>query len=51
MALLTLRRTPLDTSPAFAHLEDWQVLEDGKPVGRIGSAPRSRRSGQPHWEA
>jgi hypothetical protein len=32
---LTMRRTPLETSPAFADIEDWQVLDDGKPVGRI----------------
>jgi hypothetical protein len=35
---LTLRRIPLDTSPAFAHLQDWQVLDDGKPVGRLYQA-------------
>jgi hypothetical protein len=32
---LTLRRTRLEQSPAFADLEDWDVLDDGKPVGRI----------------
>jgi hypothetical protein len=32
---LTLRRAPLERSPAMAHLEDWQVLDDGKPVGRL----------------
>jgi hypothetical protein len=32
---LTMRHTPLESSPAFAHLADWQVLDDGKPVGRI----------------
>ena len=32
---LTLRRSDPDQSPAFAHLEDWTVLDDGKPVGRI----------------
>jgi hypothetical protein len=32
---LTLRRTSLERSPAFAHLEDWDVLNDGKPIGRI----------------
>jgi hypothetical protein len=32
---LTLRRTRIEQSPAFAHLEDWDVLDDGKPVGRI----------------
>jgi hypothetical protein len=31
---LTLRHTPLEKSPAFV-LADWQVLDDGKPVGRI----------------
>ena len=30
-----LRRTLLESSPAFEHLEDWQVLDDGKPIGRI----------------
>ena len=47
---LTLRRIPLDTSPAFAHLQDWQVLDDGKPVGRL----YQRHTGAPpeviwHW--
>ena len=34
---LTLRRipVPVEHSPTFAHLEDWQVLDDGKPVGRL----------------
>ena len=32
---LTLRPTDLDRSPATAHLEDWIVLDDGKPIGRI----------------
>jgi hypothetical protein len=32
---LTLRRTRIEQSPAFAHLEDWDVLDDGKPIGRI----------------
>jgi hypothetical protein len=32
---LTLRRTDLGTVPAYAHLADWTVFEDGEPVGRI----------------
>ena len=32
---LTLRPTDLNRSPATAHLEDWIVLDDGKPIGRI----------------
>jgi hypothetical protein len=32
---LTLCRTPLEHSSTFGHLEDWQVLDDGKPVGRL----------------
>jgi hypothetical protein len=32
---LTLPPTDLDRSPATAHLEDWIVLDDGKPIGRI----------------
>jgi hypothetical protein len=31
---LTLRPTGL-ASPAFAHLADWCVLEDGESIGRI----------------
>jgi hypothetical protein len=33
--VLTLRRTRLEQSPAFADLEDFDVLDDGRPVGRI----------------
>jgi hypothetical protein len=36
--VLSLRRTPLERAPAMAHLEDWQVLDDGKPVGRLYQA-------------
>ena len=32
---LTLRPTDLERSPATAHLEDWIVLDDGKPIRRI----------------
>ena len=32
---LSLRLTRIEASPAFAGLEDWDVLDDGKPVGRI----------------
>ena len=32
---LTLRPTDLSRSPATAHLEDWIVLDNGKPIGRI----------------
>jgi hypothetical protein len=32
---LTLRPTDLERSPATAHLEDWIVLDDGRPIGRI----------------
>src|SRR5262245_15005375 len=32
---LSLRRSRLEPSPAFAGLEDWDVLDDGRPVGRI----------------
>jgi hypothetical protein len=32
---LTLRPTGLRNSPAFAHLADWSVLEDGVVIGRI----------------
>ena len=32
---LTLHPTRIEASPAFAGLEDWDVLDDGKPVGRI----------------
>jgi len=32
---LTLRPTDLDRSPAMAALEDWIILDDGKPIGRI----------------
>ena len=32
---LTLRPTDLDRSPATVDLEDWIVLDDGKPIGRI----------------
>jgi hypothetical protein len=47
---LTLRRTPLEHSSTFGHLEDWQVLDDGKPVGRL----YQRHTGAPpemiwHW--
>jgi hypothetical protein len=27
--------TDLARSPEFEHLEDWTILDDGKPVGRI----------------
>jgi hypothetical protein len=33
----TVRPTGL-ASPAFAHLQDWTILEDGKTVGRIYEA-------------
>jgi hypothetical protein len=36
--VLSLRRTPLERATAMAHLEDWQVLDDGKPVGRLYQA-------------
>jgi hypothetical protein len=43
--VLTLRRTPLERSPAFAHLEDWQVLDEcGWPHLREARA-RQPRSG------
>jgi hypothetical protein len=32
---LTLRPTDLERSPAMADLEDWIVLDDGIPIGRI----------------
>jgi len=32
---LTLRPTDLERSPATADLEDWIVLDDGMPIGRI----------------
>ena len=32
---LSLLLTRIEASPAFAGLEDWDVLDDGKPVGRI----------------
>ena len=32
---LTLRPTDLNRSPATAHLEDWIVLDNGRPIGRI----------------
>ena len=32
---LTLRPTDLERSPATADLEDWIVLDDGIPIGRI----------------
>ena len=32
---VTLRPTDLNRSPATADLEDWIVLDDGKPIGRI----------------
>jgi hypothetical protein len=31
---LAMRTTGL-ASPAFAHLQDWTILEDGETVGRI----------------
>jgi len=30
-----VRPTDLERSPATAHLEDWIVLDDGMPIGRI----------------
>jgi hypothetical protein len=33
--ILTLRPTDLERSPAMANLDDWMVLDDGKPIGRI----------------
>ena len=33
-ATLTLRPTGL-ASPAYEHLEDWTILEDGREVGRM----------------
>jgi hypothetical protein len=42
---LTMRPTGL-SSPAFAHLQDWTILEDGETVGRIyesvGTPPEYR---------
>jgi hypothetical protein len=32
---LTLRRTNLETSPAYEHLGDFSVFEDGTAIGRI----------------
>ena len=32
---LTMRPTDLDRSPAMADLDDWIVLDDGRPIGRI----------------
>jgi hypothetical protein len=32
---LTMRPTDLDRSPATADLDDWIVLDDGRPIGRI----------------
>jgi hypothetical protein len=32
---LTMRPTDLDRSPATADLDDWIVLDDGTPIGRI----------------
>ena len=29
------RRTRLEQSPAFAGLEDWDVLDNGRPGGRL----------------
>ena len=32
---LTMRPIDIERSPAMAHLEDWIVLDDGIPIGRI----------------
>jgi hypothetical protein len=32
---LTLRPTRLDSPPVYAHFEDYEVFEDGRPIGRI----------------
>jgi hypothetical protein len=33
--MLTLRPTRLETSPVYAHLADYEVMEDGHSIGRI----------------
>ena len=35
MLPLTLRRTDIGTPPAFQHLKDYCVFEDGEKIGRI----------------
>ena len=32
---LPLRPTDLERSPATAHLEDWIILDEGRPIGGI----------------
>jgi hypothetical protein len=44
MSELTMRPTRLETSPVYAHLDDWEVLEDGEPIGRIYES-REKRPG------
>jgi hypothetical protein len=43
---LTLRRTRIKQSHAFARLKDWDVLDDGKPVGRIYQRHAQGKPGQ-----
>ena len=48
MIPLTLRPTRLGTPAAFAHLADWNVLEDGEKIGRIYQV-HAARSPEQTW--
>jgi hypothetical protein len=43
---LTLRRTDLATVPAYAHLADWAVLEDGRPISNAYTRSTRRQAGE-----
>jgi hypothetical protein len=46
---LTLRRTPLAHPPSMAYLEDWTILDNGKPVGRLYQTHTTARTIIWHW--
>jgi hypothetical protein len=49
MSELTMRPTRLETSPVYAHLDDWEVLEDGEPIGRIYESREKRPGLEWYW--
>jgi hypothetical protein len=46
MLPLTLRPTDIGTPPAFEHLKDYCVFEDGEPIGRIYEVHAARWTGR-----
>jgi hypothetical protein len=46
---LTLRRTRLAHPPSMAYLEDWTILDNGKPVGRLYQTHTTARTIIWHW--